>query len=85
MVIITFRTMANKADVAMVRDIAGMIMITDLTDVWNCQAHSALPVGQLQKEGAEKPALIYTYICLLFFIEMPINTRVSGRKVKSEE
>ena len=51
----------------MVRDIAGMIMITDLTDVWNCQAHSALPVGQLQKEGAEKPALIYTYICLLFF------------------
>ena len=67
MVIITFRTMANKADVAMVRDIAGMIMITDLTDVWNCQAHSALPVGQLQKEGAEKPALIYTYICLLFF------------------
>ena len=38
-----------------------------LTDVWNCQAHSALPVGQLQKEGAEKPALIYTYICLLFF------------------
>lgn len=67
MVIITFRTMANKADVAMVRDIAWMIMITDLTDVWNFQAHSALPVGQLQKEGAEKPALIYTYICLLFF------------------
>ena len=55
MVIITFRTMANKADVAMVMDIAGIIMITDLTDVWNCQAHSALPVGQLQKEGAEKP------------------------------
>jgi len=55
MVIITFRTMANKADVAVVRDIAGMIMITDLTDVWNFQAHSALPVGQLQKEGAEKP------------------------------
>ena len=67
MVIITFHTMANKADVAMVRDIAWMIMITDLTDVWNFQAHSALPVGQLQKEGAEEPALIYTYICLLFF------------------
>ena len=27
MVIITFRTMANKADVAVVRDIAGMIMM----------------------------------------------------------
>ena len=24
-------------------------MITDLTDVWNCQAHSALPADQLQK------------------------------------
>lgn len=66
MVIITFRTMANKADVAVVRDIAGMIMITDLTDVWNFQAHSALPVGQLQKEGAEKPALIYIYLSPIF-------------------
>ena len=28
MEIITFRTMANKADVAVVSDIAGMIMIT---------------------------------------------------------
>ena len=80
MVIITFRTMANKADVAMVRDIAGMIMITDLTDVWNYQAHSALPVGQLQKEGAEKPALIYTYICLLFLT--PAHTDIIHQPCK---
>lgn len=80
MVIITFRTMANKADVAVVRDIAGMIMITDLTDVWNFQAYSALPVGQLQKEGAEKPALIYTYICLLFLT--PAHTDIIHQPCK---
>ena len=80
MVIITFRTMANKADVAMVMDIAGIIMITDLTDVWNCHAHSALPVGQLQKEGAEKPALIYTYNCLLFLT--PAHTDIIHQPCK---